>query len=113
MDPLLFATSAVAVTMGALFFYIGMGVVKARQNTSRRLVGLQTRTEVLEAGFSERALAPMVQGVGRLALRFTPQGWVGRAQKKIVYAGWAERMDGNYVLLTNDATLTPEDVGLG
>jgi Transposase DDE domain len=25
----------------------------------------------------------------------------------------AERMDGKYVLLTNDATLTPEDVGLG
>lgn len=95
MDPLLFATAAVAVTMGALVFYVGMGVVKARQNSSRRLVGLQTRTEVLETGFAERALAPMVQGFGRFFLRFTPQGWVGRAQKKIVYAGWAERMDGN------------------
>ena len=37
------------------------------------------------------AVRLIVQGVGRFALRFTPQGWVGRAQQKIIYAGWAMR----------------------
>ena len=49
----------------------------------------------LDAGFSERAIAPALEKVGGLVLRFTPQGWVGRAQKKLVLAGWADRMDGN------------------
>jgi len=96
MDPLLFAVIAVAVAVGALIFYIGNGVVSANKTASQRLLGLQTsRAEVLESGFAERAVAPMVKGVGRFALRFTPQGWVNRAQQKLVYAGWAESMDGN------------------
>lgn len=96
MDPLLFAVVAVGVSVGALVMWVGSGVLKARENSARRLAGLRaTRTEVLQEGFSERAVAPVVQGLGRFALRFTPQGWVGRAQQKIVYAGWAERMDGN------------------
>jgi len=96
MDPLLFAAVSVAVTVGALVVYVGNGVVRARQNASRRLVGLgRTRSEVLQASFAERAVAPIVEKIGRFALRFTPQGWVNRAQKKILYAGWAERMDGN------------------
>lgn len=37
----------------------------------------------------------MMRGIGRFALRFTPTGWVARAQKKLVWAAWAERMDGN------------------
>jgi tight adherence protein C len=37
----------------------------------------------------------MVQGIGRTVIRFTPAGWVGSAQHKLILAGWADRMDGN------------------
>ena len=95
MDPLLFAVLAVSVTVGALTFYVGGGVVKANQNTGARLSSLQTRDTVLEQDFSERAVAPVMQGLGRFALRFTPTGWVDKSQRKLVLAGRAERMDGN------------------
>jgi tight adherence protein C len=36
-----------------------------------------------------------MQGVGRFVLRFTPTGWVTRAQRKIIWAGWSDKMDGN------------------
>lgn len=92
---MLFAIVAVGLLVGALTLYVGNGVVAARQNSGDRLSSLRTRTEALEDGFSERALAPMVQGLGRFVLRFTPTGWIGRAQHKLVLAGWADRMDGN------------------
>ena len=92
---MLFAIVAVGLLVGALAFYVGNGVVAARQNSGSRLSALRTRDEVLDSGFSERALAPMVQGVGRTVIRFTPTGWVGNAQRKLVLGGWADRMDGN------------------
>ena len=95
MEPLFFAVVAVAVTTGALVYYLGMGVVRSRQSSGSRLAGLQTRSDVLESGVSERAIAPILEGVGRFVLRFTPTGWVGRSQKQIILAGWGERMDGN------------------
>ena len=95
MDPLLFVVISVSITVGALVFYIGNGVVKAQKQSGRRLASLQTRDDVLQADFSERAVAPVMQGIGRFALRFTPTGWVAKAQHKLVLAGWAERMDGN------------------
>ncbi|HHC08102.1 MAG TPA: type II secretion system F family protein [Actinobacteria bacterium] len=95
MDALLFAVLAVGVTVGAFTFYVGNGVLRAQQNASRRLLGLQSRAELLEAGFNERALAPLVEKLGRFALRFTPQGWVDRAHRKLLIAGWGESIDGN------------------
>ena len=95
MEPLLFVVISVSITVGALVFYIGNGVVKAQKQSGRRLASLQTRDDVLQADFSERAVAPVMQGIGRFALRFTPTGWVAKAQHKLVLAGWAERMDGN------------------
>lgn len=95
MDALMLAVVATAVSIGALTFYVGNGVVQAKRSSSRRLANLQTREEVLSRGISERAIAPVIEGLGRFALRFTPQGWVDRAQQKLVYAGMAERMDGN------------------
>jgi tight adherence protein C len=92
---MLFAAIAVGVLVAALVVYVGNGVVAARQSSASRLSALTTRSEALDAGFSERAVAPMVQGLGRTVLRFTPSDWVGRAQHKLVLAGWAERMDGN------------------
>ncbi len=95
MSELMVAVVASAVAIGALTFYVGNGVLRARRSPSRRLASLQTRDEVLSSGISERAIAPIIEGLGKFALRFTPQGWVTKAQKKLVYAGMADRMDGN------------------
>ena len=95
MSELMIAVVASAVAIGALAFYAGNGVLNARRSSSRRLASLQTRDEVLTSGISERAIAPIIEGLGKFALRFTPQGWVNKAQKKLVYAGMADRMDGN------------------
>ena len=92
---LMFAVVAVGVAAGALAMYAGMGVVRSREHSGNRLAHLQTRSDQLDAGFSERAIAPALEKVGKLVLRFTPQGWVGRSQHKLVLAGWADRMDGN------------------
>lgn len=95
MDPLLFAVITVGISVGALAVYVGNGVVRSQRNTGSRLASLSTRDDVLEQDFSQRAVAPVMEGIGRFALRFTPTGWVGRAQHKLVLAGRAERMDGN------------------
>lgn len=95
MDPLLFAVLAVSVTVGALAVYVGNGVLRSQKSSGHRLASLSTRDDVLEQDFSQRAIAPVMQGFGRFALRFTPTGWVDRAQHKLVLAGRAERMDGN------------------
>ena len=79
MDPLLFVVISVSITVGALVFYIGNGVVKAQKQSGRRLASLSTREDVLQSDFSERAVAPVMQGIGRFALRFTPTGWVAKA----------------------------------
>jgi tight adherence protein C len=95
MDPLIFAVVAVAVSVGALAVYVGNGILRSQKSSGSRLASLSTRDDVMSQDFSERAVAPVMQGIGRFALRFTPTGWVGRAQHKLVLAGWAERMDGN------------------
>ncbi len=94
-DGLTLAVAATTVTIGFFAFYAGNGVVSARRSSSRRLASLQTRDEVLSASISERAIAPIIQGIGRFALRFTPQGWVSKADQKLLYAGLSDRMDGN------------------
>ena len=95
MDPLMIAVVASAITIGAATFYVGSGVVDARRSSSRRLASLQTRDEVLSTSISERAIAPIIEKLGKFALRFTPQGWVTKADRKLVHAGMSEKMDGN------------------
>ena len=95
MDPLLFAVVTVMVTVAALTVYVGNGIIRSQKNSGNRLASLSTRDDVLGQDFSQRAVDPMMQGIGRFALRFTPTGWVERAQHKLVLGGWAERMDGN------------------
>ena len=95
MTGLLFAVVAVGLAVGGLILYLGNGVVARQQASSQRLAGLQSRPDVLEKGFSERAIAPALEGLGRGVLRFTPSGWVTKKQHKLVLAGWSERLDGN------------------
>jgi tight adherence protein C len=92
---LLFAVVAVGIAVGGLILYVGNGVVARQQGSSQRLAGLQSRSDVLEKSFSERAIAPTLEGLGRGVLRFTPTGWVAKKQHKLVLAGWSERLDGN------------------
>ncbi|MEA3503090.1 MAG: type II secretion system F family protein [Actinomycetota bacterium] len=92
---MMFAVIAVGIAVGGLALYVGNGVVARSQQASKRMAGLQTREDVLEGGFSERAVAPILEGLGRGVLRFTPTGWVAKKQHKLVLAGWAERLDGN------------------
>jgi tight adherence protein C len=96
-QTLVFATATVAVSIAGLAWYVGVGVVRARENNAaRRLISLQpTRQEVLEAAFSERALAPIVTKCGSFALRFTPQGWGTRVKRRLVLGGMFPRFDAN------------------
>jgi len=96
VDGLLFVVVSFSVAVGALAIYVGNGVVRSQRNSSgQRLASLNTREDALQVDFSQRAIAPVMQGLGRFVLRFTPTGWVTRAQKRIVWAGWSDRMDGN------------------
>jgi tight adherence protein C len=95
MGGLLFVVVSFAVAVGVLVVYVGNGVVRSqRSNSGHRLASLSTREDALDVDFSQRAIAPVVQGIGRFILRFTPKGWVTRAQKRIVWAGWTNKMDG-------------------
>lgn len=90
-----FVVVSVSVTVLALVYYVGNGVLKSQKQSGTRLASLQTRDDVLDQDFSQRAVAPVMQGLGRFALRFTPTGWVEKSQKKLIHAGWTERLDGN------------------
>lgn len=96
MNSAVVAAAAVGSTMLFAVWFIGSGIIKARASASRRLAGLrETRSDVLDRGFSERAVAPMFQGIGRLFMRYTPQGWGARVEKRLMIAGWAPRLDGS------------------
>jgi tight adherence protein C len=86
----------VPLTVFAAAVWIGNGVLKARENTSKRLMSLQpTRSEVLSDSFSERAVAPIVGKMGGLVMRFTPQGWAERTTKSLIIGGFYPRIDAN------------------
>ncbi len=85
----------VAGAFGVLAFWIGLGVVRSSERSTDRLASLQTRQEMLQEDFSSRAVAPLVTGVGRFAMRFTPGGWAERTNKRLIVSGFAPRFDAN------------------
>jgi len=86
----------IPITVFAAAVYVGNGVLKARENTSKRLMSLQpTRSEVLSDSFSERAVAPVISRAGGLVMRFTPQGWADRTTKRLIVGGFYPRIDAN------------------
>lgn len=95
MDSLLFAVAAVGVSVMALAIYVGFGVVRSGERSGSRLASLQSREELLETNFNERAVAPLAGKVGRFLMRFTPMGWAQRAEKRLAIAGWYPRIDAN------------------
>lgn len=95
MDSLIFVVAMVGISILALGIYVGLGVVRSGERSGSRLASLQSRDELLETNFNERALGPFATGVGRFLLRFTPIGWAKRAEKRLAIAGWYPRIDGN------------------
>ena len=93
MDDLTFAVVTTAVAIGALAYYVGLGILKAQAN--RRLTTLpRVRSQVVEdEGFAERAIAPIFTGLGRFSLRFTPVGWRSRTADRLRLAGLLETID--------------------
>ena len=92
---LYFVAGIIGVTILALVWYVGLGMVRSGERSSARLASLQSREEMLERSFAERALAPAVSRVGRFFMRFTPMGWGERATKRLTIAGWMPRVDAN------------------
>jgi tight adherence protein C len=93
---LLFPVMAVFVAAVALFVWIGNGVAKARTAAIDRLgvYGKEAlRDQQLARPLSERAIAPVVLGVGKLLNRFTPIGYMNNIQRKLVLAGSPANMD--------------------
>lgn len=92
------AAIIVGIAAAALVLWAGLGVLRAQKTQSDRLAvyGREAlRSETLAKPLSERAIAPVVLGLGRFVGRFTPAGWLERTQKKLVHAGLSNRLDAN------------------
>lgn len=90
------AVAALFFVVGvALFYYVGLGVLRSQDSSTDRLVSMQTRAQLMERSLAERAIAPIVQRVGSIVLRYTPQGWVRRTRERLTLAGWQEILDVN------------------
>ncbi len=98
MDQLLLATGAVFLVLFAFAGWVGLGVVRAREEATDRLAlyGREAlREETLAKPVSERAVAPIFIGLGRVLSRFTPVGWLKRTQKRLILAGGPAGLDAN------------------
>ncbi|MFQ5518310.1 MAG: type II secretion system F family protein [Acidimicrobiia bacterium] len=93
MGSVEFAAVAVFVAVAALAYYLGLGVVRGQ--AASRLVALRSRRDRMEASFAERAVAPVFQNLGKLAIRATPVGWAKRVRQRLVHAGLSDRFDAN------------------
>jgi tight adherence protein C len=89
MDEKLLPVAMVFATVMVLAVWIGFAVVRVQRTASDRLAvyGRGTREDTLAKPFAERAVAPVVIGLGRFFNRFTPTGYLEKTQKKLVYAG--------------------------
>ena len=98
MDPaLLFPVVAVFTAAIALFVWIGNGVVRAQKAAIDRL-GVYGKTgsireETLTRPLAERAIAPIVLGMGKVLNRFTPLGYMNKLQHKLLLAGTPGNLD--------------------
>ncbi|HEY7704781.1 MAG TPA: type II secretion system F family protein [Acidimicrobiia bacterium] len=96
MTEMMFPIIAVGLATFAFFVWVGNGVVRARKANVDRLAvyGKDVlREETLAKPISERAIAPLVLGLGRFVNRFTPTGYMSKIQHKLVLAGGPGNMD--------------------
>lgn len=97
MEPvLLFPVAAVFVAAIVLFVWIGNGVVRAQKAAIDR-IGVYgkgaIRDETLSKPLAERAIAPIVLGMGKFMNRFTPLGYMNKLQHKLLLAGTPANLD--------------------
>jgi tight adherence protein C len=94
---LLFPVIAVFTAAIALFVWIGNGVVRAQKAAIDRL-GVYGKTgsireDTLTRPLAERAIAPIVLGLGKVLNRFTPIGYMNKLQHKLMLAGTPANLD--------------------
>lgn len=94
---LLFPVIAVFTAAIALFLWIGNGVVRAQKAAIDRL-GVYGKTgsireDTLTRPLAERAIAPVVLGLGKVLNRFTPIGYLNKLQHKLMLAGTPANLD--------------------
>lgn len=98
MNQLLIATGAVFLVLFAFAGWVGLGVVRVREAATDRLAMYgrdALREETLAKPVSQRTLAPVVIGLGRILGRFTPIGWLKRTQHRLVLSGSPGSLDAN------------------
>jgi tight adherence protein C len=97
MDPLLIvALAATFLFVAFVILWIGNGVMRAQQTASDRLAVYgkdALREDTLAKPLSERAVAPIILGAGRLIRRFTPIGYLEKTQRKLILAGNPGNLD--------------------
>jgi len=102
-NAMLLPVGLLFLTVFLLVAWIGFATIRVQKTTSDRLAVYgrsSTRDDVLSRPFVERALAPVVLGLGRVFNRFTPTGYLEKVQHKILLAGSPGTMDAaGYVVL--------------
>ncbi len=97
MSGILFPIAMLFLAVFFLVAWIGNAVVRVQKTTSDRLAvygrAANTRDEVLGKPFAERALAPIVLGLGGFLRRFTPVGYIEKLQKKLILGGNPGNLD--------------------
>jgi hypothetical protein len=86
---------------------------RQRQHRQELLAALRQELDRLDPQASEHSKRACELVASMRYGRYLARGPGGRLAIDSAAVRRAERMDGKYVLLTNDTTLTPEDVGLG
>lgn len=97
MEPVLIVgLAATFLFVAFVVMWIGNGVMRAQQTAADRLAVYgkdALREDTLAKPLSERAVAPLVLGVGRFLRRFTPVGYLEKTQRKLVLAGNPGNLD--------------------
>jgi Transposase DDE domain len=86
---------------------------RQRHHRQELLAGLRQELDRLDPQAPEHTKRACELVASKRYGRYLTRGPGGRLAINATAVRRAERMDGKYVLLTNDETLTPEDVGLG
>jgi tight adherence protein C len=109
-SALLFPVAAVFTATIALAVWIGNGVVKAQRAAIDRLSVYgksgTIREESLSQPLVQRAIAPVILGVGRFLNRFTPLGYLKKVEHKLLLAGSPANLDAaSFVVIKVLATI--------
>jgi tight adherence protein C len=99
MDWKLFSAVSMFVAITGLVTWVGFGIIRARKAATDRLAVYGStdfmREETLKRSLSERAVAPVFIGIGRMLARFTPAGWMDKTNHRLLLAGSPGTLDAN------------------